>query len=405
MTQPATARDSKRILIIQKAGDFREAHRRRRQGLGDQYYGHSYVLDELERIGSAFGEVAIMCCTTKERYHERLSDQVLAIGAAADPKTGQSDILAMISDFRPSHLVVNGPMSFIIEWGLERRCELMCILADSFNGGLVRRLLRYRPLGRLLNRDGVSLIGNHGLNASRSLAGIGVDPAKIIPWDWPYARLPADTPVRSAPSPGSAKLLYVGTLQEDKGVGDLIEAIALLKQAGSAPHLTIVGAGSGARFQDMSTQRGLTDHVDFAGVMPNEDVIALMQQSDVVVVPSRHIYPEGFPLVLYEALSTRTPIVASDHPMFRGHLVDGRTASVFPAGKPERLAARIRELLADRALYAQLSANSGEAWDRLQNPVKWGEMIERWLRLADTDREWLSAHSLEKIGPREHRKT
>lgn len=397
MTQTLRKGAAKRILVIQKAGDFREAYRRRMAGEGDAYYGHGYVLDELERLGATFGEVAIMCCTTRERYDERLSKNLFAIGANADPKADQQPILEIVAAWQPTHLIVNGPMRFVLEWGLANRCELMCILADSFNGGPLHRLFRYRPLARLLNREGVTLVANHGLNASRSLADIGVSPAKIVPWDWPYRRSPADTPVRSLPSDGAAGLLYVGTLQENKGIGDLIKAIALLRKAGAAPHLTVVGAGSGSRFQDMAAALGLQSNITFTGLVPNERVLELMKASAAVVVPSRHIYPEGFPLTLYEALCTHTPIIASDHPMFRGHLVHGRTASIFRAGNSEQLAERIRELLADPALYGTLSANSASAWASLQNPVKWGDLIERWLRRSQEDLDWLEANFLAAI--------
>ncbi|MCU4181134.1 glycosyltransferase [Bosea sp. BH3] len=396
MTQTVRESASRRILVIQKAGDFREAHRRRMAGEGDQYYGHSYVLDELERLGAAFGEVAIMCCTTRERYSERLSENLVTIGANADPKTDQKHILEIVAAWQPSHLIVNGPMRFVLEWGLANRCELMCILADSFNGGPLHRLFRYRPLARLLNRQGVALVANHGLNASHSLASIGVAPRKIVPWDWPYLRSPADSPVRSLPA-GTEGLLYVGTLQENKGIGDLINAIALLREAGAAPHLTVVGTGSGSRFQEMATALGLEAYITFAGLLPNERVLELMMASAAVVVPSRHIYPEGFPLTLYEALCTRTPIIASDHPMFRGHLLHGETASIFKAGNSAQLAERIRELLADPALYGTLSANSASAWASLQNPVKWGDLIERWLRLSQEDLDWLEDNSLAAI--------
>jgi len=41
-----------------------------------------------------------------------------------------------------------------------------------------------------------------------------------------------------------------------------------------------------------------------------------MRSADAIVIPSRHEYPEGLPLTIYEALAARTPIVASDHQCF-----------------------------------------------------------------------------------------
>jgi glycosyltransferase involved in cell wall biosynthesis len=124
-------------------------------------------------------------------------------------------------------------------------------------------------------------------------------------------------------------------------------------------------------------------------VIANEDVPVTMRAADAVIIPSRHEYPEGLPLTIYEALAARTPIIASDHPMFRGALAHEETALVFPAGDVGALADAIRRLTTDAALYALLSENSERAWEALQLPVAWGELIERWL--AD-DQDWLREH-------------
>ena len=120
----------------------------------------------------------------------------------------------------------------------------------------------------------------------------------------------------------------------------------------------------------------------------------MMQAADAVIVPSRHSFPEGLPLTLFEGLASRTPVIASDHPMFRGHLEDGESAMLFRAGRPQALADAIARLMTDPALYARLSQGAATAWARMQTPVKWGEMIDRWVRDDAADRVWLAAHSV-----------
>ena len=138
--------------------------------------------------------------------------------------------------------------------------------------------------------------------------------------------------------------------------------------------------------------------VAFLGLIPNAEVGACMRAASVVVVPSQHAYPEGLPLTIYEALCARTPIVASDHPMFVRRLVHRETALIYRAGKPGELADGIAELIADPALYAALSAASQRAWDGLQIPLKWGDLIARWLGGTEDDRHWLAAQSLAARG-------
>ena len=144
------------------------------------------------------------------------------------------------------------------------------------------------------------------------------------------------------------------------------------------------------RFRDLAEKAGIADRVEFLGQISNAEVFERMRRVDMVVVPSHHQFPEGLPLAIYEALGARTPIIASDHPMFAGHLVDGETAMVFPARQPRAMADKIDRLLGDPALYARLSCNATVAWERMQNPFKWGDVLYHWVRDADEDRTWLA---------------
>jgi len=58
------------------------------------------------------------------------------------------------------------------------------------------------------------------------------------------------------------------------------------------------------------------------------------------------------------------------------------------------LAAQIEKLLSDSALYESISLATPSAWKRLQNPVKWALMIERWIAGGEENRQWLLEHAL-----------
>ena len=79
-----------------------------------------------------------------------------------------------------------------------------------------------------------------------------------------------------------------------------------------------------------------------------------------------------------EAIASRTPIVCSDHPMFRPVIVDRRNASVFAAGDYRSLATAIWRTLSDSDLYAQLSNNATLTWEALKGPADWRTMILKW---------------------------
>ena len=380
-----------RLLIVQYAGDYREADRLRRATGEEIYYGHGYVLDRLAALRRVHDEVGILCALAPADG-EPLDSGVTVIGADANPDRDPAPVLALIARFAPTHLIVFGPMLPLIRWGLSHPVRLGVIMADSF-ANRYYRWVRFRTLPRLLNDDRVTLVANHGANAARALVALGVRRDKVLAWDFPHYRSPADQPCKSRPLGPRHVLLYVGSISAKKGVGDLVRAIALL-QGRFDLHLNVAGVGATDAFAALAVRLGVGDRVTFLGLVPNGTIPAMMQAADAVIVPSRHSFPEGLPLTLFEGLASRTPVIASDHPMFRGHLEDGESAMLFRAGRPQALADAIARLMTDPALYARLSQGAATAWARMQTPVKWGEMIDRWVRDDAADRVWLAAHSV-----------
>lgn len=381
---------NRRIMLIQYAGDFRAAYNQLCASGEEAYHGHRYVFSELERFRLTFGEVAIVCCLSPERYQETLPNGVTVIGAKAHPRYGFRHIRKIMAEWKPTDLIVLGALSDEIQWGMLNGCRVICQMADSFEINSIVRLLKFGRLTKTLNDPRVGWVTNHGANACEALIRLGVDASKVIAWDWPYSRHPEQNTIKEGPADGT--LLYVGTVQPKKGVGDIITALARLRTDGRDIKLKVAGSGKIDEFRAMSSRLGVKDSVEFLGIISNNSVFELMKKSAMVIIPSRHDYPEGLPLTIYEALCARTPIVASDHAMFRGHLIDRETAMVFPARDSDALAGCIMTLLDDYSLYTKLSKNSVVVWNRLQNPVKWGDTLFRWLSDGVEDQTWLQSH-------------
>jgi len=216
-----------------------------------------------------------------------------------------------------------------------------------------------------------------------------------VPWDWPATVTPGERPAKQrGPATAPVRLFYAGVVSEDKGVGDCIRALRILRERGLDAHFSFAGAGEIAQFENRAKSLGVEDSVTFLGRIPHQRVVALMNEHDLTVVPSRHSYPEGLPLTIYDSYCSRTPLIASDHPMFRGRVEDGFAALVFRAGSPESLADRAEEALRSPDLYAQLSRNSEAAWTKLQLPVRWGDLLLQWLAGPEQTRALLSRFSL-----------
>jgi glycosyltransferase involved in cell wall biosynthesis len=383
-----------RLTIVQYAGDYREAFGRFAHGGKETYHAQRYSVNLVGSLAQRVNNVSVICALGDEKYDVVLANGVRAIGAGLRHGFHPSELIPDLAKTEPTRLSLTTPMIPLLKWANANRIRTIAPLADSFQKGGLREGFRQSRLAYYLNRPFIEWVGNHGINACLSLVDIGVAPEKIIPWDWPPSHRPSDHAARSLRADVPRKLLYVGSVTNAKGVGDLLHAMMQLRQRNIKVSLSVVGRDPDGSMMALARSLNLSDIVDFAGIVPNENIPAEMRAADAVIIPSRHEYPEGLPLTIYEALSARTPIIASDHPMFRGALVDGESAVIFPASKADELAAAIDRLLHDPILYVKLSLGSEAAWERLQIPVTMGKLLEAWIADDPAQTEWIRDHRL-----------
>lgn len=384
-----------RLLIVQYAGDYREAFYNLAEGRGETYYAQQYSVDALSNAATQVDEVATLSFLSNDCYNEVLPNGVRAIGAGFAHKVNSQTILELVKAQNPTHIVLRTPDRAVLQWAIKNKVQVIVTLADSFSSSNIRDRAKHYFLANLLNHPQVNWVGNHGVTASLSLQSIGVNPDKIIPWDWPHVVTPDLYSQKTFRQHSDCwNILYAGHISELKGVGDVLEAIAVLKARHFPVHLKIAGKGDVAAFEAKVRQLQIEDCVEFLGMVKNTDVIGLMRDADLVTVPSRHEYPEGFPMTIYESLCSRTPIVASDHPMFVRQLRHEQNAMIFRAGQAADCALQIEKILTQPALYEKISHTTYATWKNLQVPVKWADMLTSWLQNSPQDQEWLSRHRL-----------
>ncbi len=383
-----------RVLIVQLYGDYREAYQRLAGGGDEYYYGQRYSVDAVAEAARHVDEVATLCGYTTEPYDELLAPKVRALGAGFRSRASQATLLRLVRRYDPTHLVIRTPIPAVLAWPARNRRPSIAVFAESLPPGGPRTSLRNRRIIGRLKHDSISWVGAYGLTSARDYARMGVPPDKIIPWDFLFQR-PASFPIKRLRTPTPPwRVFYVGSLLKEKGVGDILDALAHLKSGGLQVELKVVGSDPDGEWAARATKLGLDGQVDFVGLMPSNALVPLMREADAVLVPSWHSYSEGFPLSIVHALESCSPLIASDHPMFRHHLEDGVNAVVFSGGDPIALADSIRRLLSDPTLYEQISANCEATWKSLNLPVKFGELVDRWIRDSTEDRKWLSDHRL-----------
>lgn len=107
---------------------------------------------------------------------------------------------------------------------------------------------------------------------------------------------------------GPFEILFVGRVnQEQKGVGDLLRALEELAERGCDFRATLVGSGPLADPRKLPP--ALVDRVVFPGfVSGKENLAAHYRKADLFVLPT---WFEGFPRVLYEAMTYGLPIATT----------------------------------------------------------------------------------------------
>ncbi|MGG6242606.1 glycosyltransferase [Nodosilinea sp. AN01ver1] len=387
-----------RLVILQYGGDFRETYQLLSQSGKQEYFGHKYILESTLAIGQQVDEVIYVCCRTSSKYNEVLEPGLRAVGGNLDPYKDTNRLLELLNQQKPTHLVVHFPLISAFRWAKHNQVRAMGLFADSFQELKISAKLRHARLSRLLNDKAIDLVANHGLSSCHSLERIGVKPSKIIPWDYPYETTPHDfAPKSLGDTPiNNRNIIYVGAIYDIKGVGDILNALVVLKSAGLAPRLTLIGKGELDFFRAEVCRLGLDNQVVLTGGLSNDQVLEKMRWADVVVVPSHHAYSEGLPLTIYEALTVRTPLILSDHPMFLQKFELGKDVLMFPEKDAAALARCIKTLLTDAETYSTLSLNAADAWARLQLPVKWHTLIGQWITNTPESRQSLFEYSLER---------
>jgi glycogen synthase len=159
-----------------------------------------------------------------------------------------------------------------------------------------------------------------------------LDPAPPAEWRW--------------------RLLYVGRLDERKGVDTAVEAMANLPEQA---RLELIGgwdAGEEDRLRQQARDAGVEAQVHFAGQLDRSEIAAAYARADATVFPVRWEEPWG--LVPLESMAKGRPVVATGRGGSAEYLRDGENCLLFEAGDAEALAAAVRRLADDPALRMRL---------------------------------------------------
>ena len=186
---------------------------------------------------------------------------------------------------------------------------------------------------------------------------------RFVAWGLPAARTTvienviahplARTPARVEPYGGPLRVGFFGQVSRLKGIDVLFDAAALLAQEDSNDVVFDVHGdyrNQPPEYREAFLKRlaGVGHTVRYRGPYDLHRVDALMQQTDVTIIPS--IWWENSPVVIQEAFRNRRPVVCSDIGGMAEKVRDGLDGWHFQAGSAWSLADLLKRLAAHREL-------------------------------------------------------
>lgn len=133
--------------------------------------------------------------------------------------------------------------------------------------------------------------------------------------------------------------LYMGWVEEFKGIFDLIAAAAERRADLAAARFVVCGAGTRLQeAKDLVQSLGIGDNFDFRGWVHGEAKEAAMREADVLVLPSRR---EGMPNVVLEAMAAGLPVVATAVGGVPDLITSEVSGLLVDVGKPAALGAAL----------------------------------------------------------------
>ena len=266
---------------------------------------------------------------------------VLVTGRAYNQE--RQRIAELCAEIKPDIVHTHGYRSDIIDAPVGKRMGASIVTTvHGFTGGDLRnRIYEYFQVRAFRSFDAVIAVSSplHTLLSSRGVGG----PLRMIRNAAPIpAPLVERTQARQQLSlgKGPAHIAWIGRLSREKGADVLIDALALTN---TDVHVTFIGDGpERTTLEQHALRLGLNDRIHFAGnIMP---AAPLLPAFDAFVLSSR---TEGTPMVLFEAMEARIPIVAT---RVGGvpDVVNDATALLVPSQHPRDLAAAIDATVTDR---------------------------------------------------------
>ncbi|GAB1584588.1 glycosyltransferase family 4 protein [Phyllobacterium phragmitis] len=157
----------------------------------------------------------------------------------------------------------------------------------------------------------------------------------------------------------SVHILFLGRIEERKGIPELVKALARMKDV-PGWRATLAGDGAVEALRAEIKALGLADRVTVPGWLGPDDTARLLATGDILTLPS---HAENLPISVIEAMAAGLGIVTTPVGAIEDIVKDGETGLLVPPGDEQALAGALIRLVEKETLRHRLGA-AAQAFQR-----------------------------------------
>ena len=322
--------------------------------------GIRYVIEYLTFFWGAFIKVSRLMAKKHYAVIDINTLPDFLVFAAMLPKLWGAKVLLDMHEVMPefymskfgvpeNHWVIR--MIKVQEWLSMRFADHVLVINEPIKAILVNRGLKPSKATVILNSANEQLFSNNG----HSYPGSGGERGRFV-------------------------MVYHGTLTKIYGLDIALRGFALVKQQMPGAEFWIIGDGpERLALERIVRETGLSDQVKFLGMMPQEEIVGWLAQSDAGVLATRQdcFLDLSFSNKLPEFIVMDKPVIASRLKTIN-HYFSESALAYFEPHNIQDLAARMKELycsverrrsLAERAQIEYREIKWDVMWKRYSNVI------------------------------------
>ena len=174
---------------------------------------------------------------------------------------------------------------------------------------------------------------------------------------------------------------YVGRLNVDKGINELVEAFRMLSGSVCQARLLLVGMDDNGLIPDLKHWAENSPQVIMTGNVPPDEVCKYMSAMDILVHPT---YREGFGKVLQEAMALGIPVITTDVPGPSEVIEEGISGLLVKPRDSNGLKLAMLELMGSpEKRFAFGKAGAARARHYFARPVMLNNILDNYIQITD----------------------